>query len=127
MRNLLLSISLLFNLESFGSLTGKTETFSDDDKPGTIRGAIIEESTGQALEYANVAIYNQLDSSLVTGGITNDKGQFEIKGMQMGEYYLEAQFIGFNKSKVDDIILAKENPSFSAGNIKLRPLSLIHI
>ncbi len=121
MRNLLLSIALIFNLETFGSLTGKTDAFSDDDKPGTIKGAIIEETTGQALEYANVAIYNQSDSSLVTGGITNDKGQFEIKGMQMGEYYLEAQFIGFHKAKVDDIVLAKANPSFNTGNIKLHP------
>ncbi len=120
MRNLLLSLFILLNLETFGSLT-KNDTFSEDDKPGTIKGEIIEESTGHAMEYANVAIYNVLDSSLVTGGITNEKGEFEIKGMQMGEYYLEAQFIGFEKSKVEDIILDKENPTFDSGKIKLSP------
>ena len=121
MRNLLLSISVLLNLETFGSVTEEYDTFSDDDKPGTIKGEIIEESTGNAMEYANVAVYNVTDSSLVTGGITNEKGEFEIKGMQMGEYYLEAQFIGFEKSKVEDIILDKENPSFNSGKIKLSP------
>ncbi len=121
MRNLLLSLSILLNLETFGSLTEEYDTFSDDDKPGTIKGEIIEESTGNAMEYANVAIYNVTDSSLVTGGITNEKGEFEIKGMQMGEYYLEAQFIGFEKLKVDEIILDKENPSFNSGKIKLSP------
>lgn len=119
MQNLLLTITLLFNFETFGSLSKKSDTFSDDDKPGTIRGAIIEESTGQALEYANVAIYNQSDSSLVTGGITNEKGEFQIKGMQMGEYYLEAQFIGFEKSTIDDIILDRTSPTFNSGKIKL--------
>jgi outer membrane receptor protein involved in Fe transport len=39
----------------------------------------------------------------------------------MGEYYLEAQFIGFVKSKVDDIVLAKDNTSFNTGKIKLHP------
>jgi outer membrane receptor protein involved in Fe transport len=124
MRNLLLSISILFNFETFGSLAGKPDTYADDDKPGTIKGEIIEASTGQALEYANVAIYNQTDSSLITGGITNGKGEFEIKGMQMGEYYLEAQFIGFEKSKLDDIVLDKENPSFNSGKIKLSPSAI---
>ncbi len=121
MRNLLLSLSILLNLETFGSFTEEYDAFSDDDKPGTIKGEIIEESTGNAMEYANVAVYNVTDSSLVTGGITNEKGEFEIKGMQMGEYYLEAQFIGFEKSKVDDIILDKETPSFNSGKIKLSP------
>jgi outer membrane receptor protein involved in Fe transport len=102
-------------------LVEKPGTYTDDDKPGIIKGEIIEESTGQALEYANIAIYNKSDSSLVTGGITNENGQFEIKGMQMGEYYLEAQFIGFVKSKVDDIVLAKDNTSFNTGKIKLHP------
>jgi outer membrane receptor protein involved in Fe transport len=105
-------------------LAGKPDTYADDDKPGTIKGEIIEASTGQALEYANVAIYNQTDSSLITGGITNGKGEFEIKGMQMGEYYLEAQFIGFEKSKLDDIVLDKENPSFNSGKIKLSPSAI---
>lgn len=124
MRNLLLSLSVLLNLETFGNLTGDYNTFSDDDKPGTIKGEIIEESTGNAMEYANVAIYNVTDSSLVTGGITNENGEFEIKGVRMGEYFLEAQFIGFEKSKVEDIILDKENPSFNLGKIKLSPSAI---
>jgi outer membrane receptor protein involved in Fe transport len=121
MQNLLVTISLIFYIVAIGSYAGKADDFSDDEKPGTIKGVIIEETTGQALEYANVAIYKQSDSLLITGGITNEKGEFEIKGMQMGEYYLEAQFIGFEKSKIDDIVLAKENPSFNTGKIKLHP------
>lgn len=124
MRNLLLSIGILFNLGSVGNASEKIDSYSDDDKPGTIRGVIIEESTGQAMEYANVAIYNQLDSSLVTGGITDNNGEFQIKGMQMGEYYLEAQFIGFEKSKVDDIVLDKSKPIFNSGKIKLSPSAI---
>ena len=49
------------------------------------------------MEYANVAVYDQQDSTLVSGGITDDKGEFEITGMSYGDYYLEANFIGFVK------------------------------
>ena len=95
-----------------------------DDKPGTIKGIIIDVQTSEPMEYANVAVYNSEDSSLVTGGITNENGEFEIRGMSYGNYYLEAQFIGFNKSKVTDINLDKENPTFNSGNIGLNPATL---
>ncbi|MFH0999694.1 MAG: TonB-dependent receptor, partial [Bacteroidota bacterium] len=96
---------------------------ADDDKPGIIKGLIIDVATDQPMEYANVAIYNKVDSSLISGGITNQKGEFEINGMTYGEYYLEANFIGFDKSKVVNINLDRENPLFDAGSIILSAAS----
>ncbi len=91
----------------------------DDDRPGLIKGIVVDQTTGHPMEFANIAIYNTDDSSLVTGGITNEKGEFEIKGLTLGDYYLEANFIGFTKSEVKNIKLNNENPSFNSGNIKL--------
>jgi outer membrane receptor protein involved in Fe transport len=76
------------------------------------------------MEYANIAIYNLVDSSLVTGGITNGKGEFEIRGISFGDYYLEAKFIGFDKSAIKEINISRENPTFNSGNIVLKPSTL---
>ena len=41
-----------------------------------ITGKIIEDKTEEAIPYATVAIYNKIDSSVVTGTISDDNGQF---------------------------------------------------
>ena len=102
---LLVLVNLLF---IYGFVSG-SENFAADDKQGAIKGVILDNTTGQPMEYANIAIYNKEDSTLVTGGITGINGAFEIKGMPLGEYYLEAHFIGFEKTKVDEIVLDRES------------------
>ncbi len=122
MKKLLGVLLIFFTLCSVGTpITKANKIVYDDNKPGIIKGTIIDEKTGQPMEYANIAVYNTQDSTLVTGGITDEKGQFEITGMKYGEYYLEANFIGFDKTNIDDIILNKNKPSYNSGNIKLSP------
>ncbi|HKI88151.1 MAG TPA: outer membrane beta-barrel family protein [Draconibacterium sp.] len=96
----------------------------DDDKSGVIKGIIVDEETNQPMEYANVAVYDKVDSTLVSGGITDKNGTFEITGMTYGEYYLEAKFIGFEKTKIPDIVLNRNNPLFDSGKIDLEPSSV---
>ena len=124
MKNLLKAKLILFNLFIFINVVNAFPVYSDDDKPGAIRGVIVDKATGQAMEYANIAIYNKADSMLVTGGITKENGEFEIRGMPLGEYYLEAHFIGFEKSKVTNIVIDKESPLFNSGSIKLSPSAI---
>ena len=100
------------------------DNLTDNDKAGIIRGVILDSATGQPMEYANVAIYNKSDSALITGGITNANGEFEIRGMNYGDYFLEAKFIGFEKKEVANVSLDKQNHLFDSGEIKLRPSSL---
>ncbi len=121
MKKLLIAKLILFKILIFSNIASGVTVFADDDKPGTIKGIIVDNATGQAMEYANIAVYNKEDSTLVTGGITGTDGQFEIKGMPLGEYYLEAHFIGFEKSKVAEIVLDTESPAFNSGSIKLSP------
>ncbi len=125
MKNLIGTIIFLLTfIASEASIPGVYNLFSDDDKPGIVKGIIIDYQTGEPMEYANIAIYNSQDSSLVTGGITNGKGEFEIRGIAFGDYYLEAKFIGFDKSAVAEINIDKENTTFNSGNISLKPSSL---
>ena len=91
----------------------------DDDKPGIIKGEVIDESTGKPMEYANVAVYSKSDSALISGGITDPQGKFEINGISFGDYYLTANFIGYKKLKINNVNLDNSTPVLNLGQIKL--------
>jgi hypothetical protein len=124
MRNLIKTVLIIFNLLYFNYISESRTGFNSDDKPGIIKGVIVDIQSKEPMEYANIAIYNLVDSSLVTGGITNGKGEFEIRGISFGDYYLEAKFIGFDKSAIKEINISRENPTFNSGNITLKPSTL---
>ena len=102
-----------------GNPVGTVKTDDDDDGKGKITGIVVDQATDTPMEFANIAVYNQKDSSLVTGGITNEEGQFEIGNINYGEYYLEANFIGFNKTDVTGIVLNRDNKVHNLGEITL--------
>ncbi len=89
---------------------------------GTVKGLIIDKEDGQPLEFVSVAIYNVTDKSLVTGTVSNDQGIFEIKGLVIGEYYLEVTYIGYDKTSVDGI-----NINTGRTHIKLEDIILPRI
>ena len=88
-------------------------------RSGRIRGVIIDSQTLQPMEYANIAIFNKRDSSLVTGGITNQNGQFDISGLGFGVYYAEANFIGYEKVSLPEIRIIPNNQVVDVGKLPL--------
>ena len=89
---------------------------------GTVKGTVLDE-TKKPMEYASVAIYNLTDSTLVTGGLTNKDGIFEIKGVNKGEYYIIANFIGYKKYTINNIKIEKSNQIQDLGTFVLNILS----
>ncbi len=106
------------------SIKGYGMPSEDDSKPTKISGIIIDEATQSPLEFANVAVYSESDSSLISGGITNEKGRFEITGTGYGAFYLEANFIGYEKSDVKNIVIEQGNSVVDVGRIAVRPSSV---
>ena len=88
-------------------------------KTGVIKGKIIDADTNTPMEYANIAIYSKKDSKLVTGGIANASGGFEISDLPFGVYYAEAKFIGFEKTTIKDIKIIPNSTTVDLGTIKL--------
>lgn len=115
---------LFFMIVGYSAIYAETPeanftTNDDDDGKGKITGVVLDENTDNPMEFANIAVYNQKDSSLVTGGITNETGQFEIGNINYGEYYLEVNFIGFNSTDVADIVLTRDNKVQDIGEVTL--------
>ncbi len=93
------------------------------DGKGKINGVVIDSSSGSKIEYAGVAIYKTLDSKLIGGIITDDKGKFEIKQIPNGKYYLLIQFMGFSTKRIDNIEINIDKQHIQLGNIVLKPTS----
>jgi outer membrane cobalamin receptor len=62
-----------------------------------------DKESGEPLEFVSVAIYNSADASLITGTISDTQGKFEIKGLTQGQYYVEVSFIGYDKTKIEEV------------------------
>jgi len=76
----------------------------------TVSGRVLDASTSQPLEFATVALYRMRDSTLATGGITDVEGKFtlEVKGRS---FYLDIEYIGYEKKTVTDITFERGGPS----------------
>ena len=88
-------------------------------KNGKIQGKIIDAETKAPMEYANVSVFRKADSKLVSGGIAGSAGTFEIENLPFGAYYVEAAFIGFEKTTINDIKITPNALTVDMGTIAL--------
>ncbi|HDP55103.1 MAG TPA: TonB-dependent receptor [Bacteroidetes bacterium] len=90
---------------------------------GTVKGKIIDVSANLPVEYANIALYRFIDSTLVTGGITNEEGEFSIEKIPMGKYFGEVKFIGYGATSISPFLVNPKNLDVNLGDIALNPAS----
>jgi outer membrane receptor protein involved in Fe transport len=104
---------------------GKTSNFDRSGLPkiGTIKGTIVEAGSKVALEYTNVAVYNQRDSSIAGGVLVDNSGKFLVSDLAPGVYYLDAKFIGYEHFIKSDIRIGKDKTDIDLGTIELNPAS----
>ncbi|MBN2485634.1 MAG: TonB-dependent receptor [Bacteroidales bacterium] len=85
-----------------------------------ITGKVIESETDKPLEYVNVVVYSARDSAMVTGTISKADGSFSISVNRPGRFYLTADFIGYEKTILPEILLRPGTGSFDAGIVKIK-------
>ena len=73
---------------------------------GSIVGQVYDADLGVPIEYANVVLYRQRDSSLVNGTVTRADGSYGLTGVPAGRFYLELSFMGFRLRRVDGVQIA---------------------
>ena len=59
----------------------------------SIKGKVIDEQ-GQGLGFTTIALLQPGDSILLHFGVTNDQGEYQIKGINAGTYILQFSFVG---------------------------------
>jgi outer membrane receptor protein involved in Fe transport len=66
-----------------------------------ISGSVTDEQ-GTAVPFANVAVYNQADSTLAAGAVSDDLGKFQL-AVKPAAYYLKVSFLSFNEKVVANV------------------------
>jgi len=93
-----------------------TITVSDQ---GRICGRISEFITGQLLALASVELFSSIDSTLVVGTLTNNKGEFNFSMLKPGDYFLVISIEGFASKQVQPVTVRKDEVKVQLGEIQL--------
>lgn len=70
-----------------------------DAKKIHVTGKVIESTSKQPLEYATIALTNPNNPKAIAGGITNNKGEFDIE-VSAGTYDIKIEFISFKATEI---------------------------
>ena len=111
---------LLFTLIFGGMMAqgGRGQRGARGSQSFQLVGKIIDQETSDPLEFATISLIKPADSSIVAGGLTDAKGNFELEA-GAGAYILRVSFLGYETLFQDGIVLDAEKPF-----VRLEPISL---
>jgi len=86
---------------------------------GQVRGIVYDLNSKQPIEFATIALFNAIDSSLVTGTITDTKGNFHATKIAEGSYYIQVNFLGYEELHLSEVVIDESNRPVDIGQIFL--------
>lgn len=84
---------------------------------GGLSGKLIDGTTKEPLGFANVVVYTITDS-LITGTTTELDGSFNFDNLPLGDYRVEASFIGYSTENLE-VELNESERFFALGDVVL--------
>ncbi len=87
-----------------------------DFSNGSVSGKLTDEQ-GSPMEFATIMLLQASDSSLAKGGITDDKGFFEIGNIKAGDYYIAASSVGYNRIFSEKFSISASSPDHQVGTL----------
>ena len=81
-----------------------------------ITGRVIDFGTKQGIDFANISVYKQGETSPLTGTVTNEKGDFTLE-LSDGTYTLAVSFMGYTEQKREITVTGKP---LNVGRIALK-------
>lgn len=115
MKRVILLFALLLCSTYSARLTANNDT---DTAIGSISGTVIDNTLKQPVAYAAIVIKSEDGTKTITGGITTEDGNFEIKKLPEGSFIMEVQFIGY-KTHSQKLVITKKNRKVEVGTITL--------
>jgi outer membrane receptor protein involved in Fe transport len=112
---LLLLVSIVLSPCVFGQIeaTGQGS--------GVIKGSLIDSLTGKPLEYVAVALRRGSFNKILNGAVTDEKGNFRLEGLGVGEYKLTFSFVGYETKTVNKVNITATNSEYYNKSILLKP------
>nr|WP_298998528.1 TonB-dependent receptor [uncultured Allomuricauda sp.] len=100
MRKLFLGLSILFA----ASLQAQRPQNLPQIK---LSGTVIDKDTGQPLEYATLVLQSVRNPEVITGGITDVSGKFEVE-TPAGRYNISVEYISYTTYKLENQLLRSD-------------------
>lgn len=85
----------------------------------TIVGTVADNQDETTIEYVSVSVINQIDSSIVAGGLSKKNGSFNIPNVPSGKYKIQFYFLGYETITLEKNVIA-ENSKLDLGSVKLK-------
>jgi outer membrane receptor protein involved in Fe transport len=109
---LVLCLLLAFNL------------YSQNPRPGTISGTIVDKATNRPMEFVNIVLRNKVDSAIVAGTESDSKGKFGFTDIAPGEYSIRFSFIGYAQQRTEYHRIDARNRTWNLGTVALTESSV---
>tara|TARA_R110000796_G_scaffold104102_1_gene213813 strand:+ start:198087 stop:200537 length:2451 start_codon:yes stop_codon:yes gene_type:complete len=114
MKKVILLFVLLYN----SAISANNLINLSEEAIGSITGKIIDKTLEEPVAYAAIVIKSQDGSTIITGGITQENGSFEVKNIPEGIITFEVQFIGY-KTYSRQVTISKDKRKVDLGVIIL--------
>ncbi|MCB0663032.1 MAG: TonB-dependent receptor, partial [Saprospiraceae bacterium] len=88
----------------------------------SIKGQL-QDADGAAITFANVVLYNTVDSNIVKVETTDESGLFRMMALPTGKFYLKASYVGLSDLTKSDINLS-EDTEMDLGVLAFKPASV---
>ena len=69
-------------------------------KIGQVYGTVVDSATSEPIPYASISIINSRSNTILTGGISDDRGIFHIKEIALGRHKVIVEYIGYEKKEL---------------------------
>ncbi len=108
---------LLFLAILFVGFSSFSNNLADPERLGKITGKVIDKNLQEPIPYVTVAVQT-LAGEIITGGVTDDDGNFNIEGIPEGKSKISIQYIGY-KTYNSQIEITRSERNLNLGNIQL--------
>ncbi|WP_121965813.1 TonB-dependent receptor domain-containing protein [Myroides sp. N17-2] len=75
---------------------------AQNSSKSTLSGTVVEATTNLPLEYASVFAQNENNANIVSGGMTDAKGNYSFE-VPNGSYYVKIEFLGFKTIEIHKV------------------------
>lgn len=101
-----------------GCIFASVPVFSQNST-ASLTGIVIDKVNRQPLEFVNVLLLKNEDSSTVQGDITDKKGKFSMDHIPPGRYIIRYSYIGYTIASMQQLVVTAEKRTISLGVIEL--------
>ena len=99
---LIILVNLAYAQRSGGRSWNQQRQMDPEKVPkiGVVYGTVVDSTSGTPIPYASVAIINNRSNTIMTGGISNEDGEFHVKEIPLGRHKIVIEYIGYKKQEL---------------------------